>query len=281
MRKIGILYICTGKYDIFWKDFYLSCEKYLLNEEDESGNKIFEKNYFVWTDAKKIFDEENNINIHRIYQENLGWPGNTLMRFGIFLKKYTELREMDYLFFFNANCLLMNDITAEEFLPFNNKGETLVATLHPGFFNKKRNKFTYEENRESLAYIEETEGQHYFAGGLNGGIAENFIEACQTMHANIEQDLSKDIVARFHDESHWNKYLVNKKGIKMLGPEYLYPEDWNLKLDKPVKIIIRDKEKYFPVFMDRFKGVSFIKKYPLILKIKLSKFLKRKGLLKY
>ena len=30
MCKLGILYICTGKYDIFWEDFYKSCEKYFL-----------------------------------------------------------------------------------------------------------------------------------------------------------------------------------------------------------------------------------------------------------
>jgi len=59
MKKIGILYICTGKYDIFWKDFYLSCEKYLLNDIDENGNKKFEKHYFVWTDAEGIFGEKN------------------------------------------------------------------------------------------------------------------------------------------------------------------------------------------------------------------------------
>ena len=30
--KIAILYICTGKYNLFFKDFYTSCEKYLLRE---------------------------------------------------------------------------------------------------------------------------------------------------------------------------------------------------------------------------------------------------------
>jgi len=77
--KIGILYICTGKYDIFWKDFYLSSEKYLL--------KNHEKHYFVFTDSKTIFDAANNKNIHVIYQKNLGWPNNALMRYHIFLKE--------------------------------------------------------------------------------------------------------------------------------------------------------------------------------------------------
>lgn len=28
MNKVAVLYICTGKYDVFWKDFYISYEKY-------------------------------------------------------------------------------------------------------------------------------------------------------------------------------------------------------------------------------------------------------------
>ena len=46
--KIGILFIATGRYICFWKDFYKACEKYLL--------KNHEKTYFLFTDAelKKI-----------------------------------------------------------------------------------------------------------------------------------------------------------------------------------------------------------------------------------
>lgn len=44
MKKIAILYICTGKYDIFWEDFYKTSEKYFLNNS--------EKHYFVFTDAQ-------------------------------------------------------------------------------------------------------------------------------------------------------------------------------------------------------------------------------------
>lgn len=77
--KIGILYICTGKYDIFWKDFYLSSEKHLF--------KNHEKHYFVFTDSQNIFDAEKNENIHVIHQDNLGWPDNASMRYHIFLKE--------------------------------------------------------------------------------------------------------------------------------------------------------------------------------------------------
>ena len=58
--RIGILYICTGKYDIFWKDFYLSAERYFMQDQS------FIIEYYVFTDSPKLYDEENNKHIHRI-----------------------------------------------------------------------------------------------------------------------------------------------------------------------------------------------------------------------
>lgn len=43
MTKVGMLYICTGKYTVFWPEFYRTFnEKFLPN---------CEKEYFVFTDA--------------------------------------------------------------------------------------------------------------------------------------------------------------------------------------------------------------------------------------
>ena len=230
--KIGILYICTGKYTIFWKDFYLSMEKNFIEES--------EKHYFVFTDSDELDFEKKNPRIHRIYQENLGWPNNTLMRFDIFLSIEEELKQMDYLFFFNANLLIKEKVSKDEFLPDGDK--KLVATLHPGFYNKKRKLFTYDKNKKSTAYIPSNEGTNYYAGGLNGGITNIFIEAMKTMNDNIKKDSEKNIVARWHDESHWNRYLINRDDIRILSPSYLYPEDWVIPFE-PI-ILIRDKNKY-------------------------------------
>jgi hypothetical protein len=109
MNKVGILYICTGKYDIFWKDFYISAERYFLKDS--------EIHYFVFTDAKQLFDEEKNPRIHKIYQENLGWPYSTLKRFQIFFNAESLLVETDYIFFFNADLKILEPIIEAEFLP--------------------------------------------------------------------------------------------------------------------------------------------------------------------
>lgn len=232
MIKIGILYICTGHYSIFWKEFYESMERYFIGDA--------EKHYFVFTDSAEIAYEKVSPNIHRIIQADLGWPDNTLLRFHIFLEHEKELINMDYLFFFNANLLVLRPIRASDFLP--TETESSVATLHPGFYAKDRSLYPYENNKNSTAYIPRQIGTHYFAGGLNGGRTPDFIATMKIMRENIDSDNARGVVALWHDESHWNKFLSERNNIKVLSPAYLYPEGWVLPFD-PI-ILIRDKTKY-------------------------------------
>lgn len=230
--KIGILYICTGKYSIFWKDFYLTCEKNFINEA--------EKHYFVFTDAENIDFEKENYRIHKIYQENLGWPDNTLKRYHIFLKHIDKYHDIDYLFYLNANLLFLEKINTEEFLPQEDKNKKIIGCLHPGYYNKKTSRYPYEKRSKSTAFIEKTKRKYYFAGGINGGATKDFIDVMKILNENIEKDYKDKIIARWHDESHWNWYLNNNLDIiKMLNPSFLYPEGWNIPFKK--KILIRDK----------------------------------------
>jgi hypothetical protein len=229
---IGILYICTGHYTLFWQEFYLSMEQHFILDA--------EKHYFVFTDSPEIDFEKENPRIHRIYQKNLGWPDITLKRFHIFLESESMFAHMDYLFFFNANLQVLEPITAKDFLP--SSEQELVATLHPGFFNKKRPAFTYDNNKKSYAYMPPDQGRHYFAGGLNGGKTAAFISAMKTMREWIDRDAEKHIIALWHDESHWNKYLIQREDVKILPPAYLYPEGWQLPFS-PI-ILVRDKNKF-------------------------------------
>jgi hypothetical protein len=199
-----------------------------------------EKHYFVFTDSPEVAYEKEDPCIHRIFQKNLGWPNNTLLRFNIFLNHKGLFEEMEYLFFFNANLIVMQQITADHFLP--TLQEKLVACLHPGFYTKDSSKFTYERRTTSTAYIPPNKGSHYFAGGLNGGITNAFIQAMTDMNGAIRKDAANNVVAIFHDESHWNKYLLDKPYIKVLSPSYLYPEGSHLPI--PEIIMIRDKQKY-------------------------------------
>lgn len=227
--KIAILYICLGKYDIFWRDFYESSLKYFVCNS--------EKDYFVFTDSFEIYAENKN-NVFKLYQNNLGWPGNTLFRFNMFSNIKDKLENYDYIFFFNANALFVDFVTEQHILP---EAEDLVVVQHPSFYDKKRSQYPYEKNPNSLAYIARYEGKVYVQGCLSGGKSKPYIDLINTINNNTKIDNGNNIVATWHDESHLNKYIMDKN-YKLLSPGFSYPENWNIPFNK--KIIMRDKARH-------------------------------------
>jgi len=235
--KIAILYICTGLYDIFWKDFYISFEKNFITEA--------EKHYYVFTDASYIYDECNNPNIHKIYQKSYDWPYSTLKRYHIFMPYITEFLSYDYIFFMNANVLCVQEVVAEQILPQKENGELLSVVQHPYYYNKKPRHFTYDRNPLSTAYIPYTLGKYYICGGINGGTSEAFCDLIKTIYMQIESDLKEGIIALWHDESHINKYILNRSDLRVLSPSFCYPEDSQLPF--PQILVVREKSNWVPV----------------------------------
>ena len=228
--KIACLYVDTGRYTVFWRDFYLSAEKYFITEA--------QKDYFLFTDNEHI-DFEEKENVIKIYQNKLGWPYDTLMRFDIFLSQEEKLKEYDYIFFFNAN-LEFEKTVATEVLP-TDENDGLVVCMHPGFYNKKPEEYDYDRNQKSEAYIPLGHGKYYVAGGLNGGAAHEYLKLCRECSVMVHKDLDNNIIPLWHDESVLNKYVLNKKPL-ILDCRYLYPEGKNLRpFKKDIKILIRDK----------------------------------------
>ena len=74
---------------------------------------------------------------------------------------------------------------------------------------------------------------------------------CEVLNNNINEDLKKGIIAVWHDESHLNSYLVDKK-VKLLNPSYGYPEDWDLPFNP--KIMILDKRKF--ASLNELRGIK-------------------------
>lgn len=230
--KIAVLYIGTGRYTVFWEEFYKSCEKFFITGA--------EKHYFFFTDSKDFKDTEN---ITIVPQKNLGWPLITCLRYKFFNKIVDKLREFDYIFFFNGNMEFVRTVTAEEFLPTAEEG--LVAVLHP--LNKRilnPDDFPFERNPKSNASISKGIGEKYFQAATIGGVAKNALEMFEICEKMTDEDFKNNIVPIFHDESMFNKYILNKPR-RVLGYEYMQPEHgkpWMRFLPK-TKIVQRDKAK--------------------------------------
>jgi len=226
--KISILYICTGKYSMFWKEFYNSSQRFFL-----SG---VEKHYYVFTDSNDNIETDN---ITVIYTKYKGYPWDTLYRFEMFWPLKDELKNFDYIFFFNANMLFVN-IVGKECLPAIEDGG-LVALIHPTLYNKTERFLPFERNKKSQAYIPHTKQKYtYYMGSLNGGIAEVYLDLIKKCMDDIRIDLENGIIALVLDESHLNKYLFEHK-VLGLSPAYGYPEGMNLPFDKKILMINKNK----------------------------------------
>lgn len=232
--KIAILYICTGKYHIFFKDFYESCDRYFIPDA--------EKTYFVFSDHKELAEYPK---VRFTYKECEGFPNDSLFRFRTFLTIETELQQYDNIFFFNSNMQFVAPVD-ESVLPSTKDGNLCCLDAdfdniypHPSFY-------PYERRKESQAYVPRGLKQYrYYHAGVNGGKAKEYLEMCKVLKANIEEDYRNGIVAIYHDESHVNKYF-SEHLCKSLHSEYGTAE--GSPNEKDAKIIIVDKTKYNSYF---------------------------------
>lgn len=227
--KIGILYIALGNYSVMWPEFYESAKKhFFINEKTH---------FYVFTDDKTI---TNNQDIDVLETRNMGWPGNTLYRFKLFTSISDRLKQYDYLFFFNANAMFVSDV-GEDILPKN--GEKLISVQHFVYKNKHPAYIQYDRNKKSTAYVPwKHEPKEYCQACLLGGEGKAFLEMCEILSNNIDIDDKNGVCALWHDESHFNHYIMDHE-VRVLPQEYAFPEfkltDGYLPL-----ILMRDKERY-------------------------------------
>jgi len=204
-QKIGLLIVATGKYTQFVFPLLDSADQYFCINHEVS--------YVVFTDGS--LPERDNLKV--IYQKRLGWPHDTLMRHSIYHQYRDEVKDMDYLFATDADMLFVDTVGEEIF-------SDRVATLHPGFFNRRG---TYERRKNSTAYVSPGEGKYYFAGGFNGGSTEEFLKMSRVITESILKDLRNNIIAVWHDECHINRYFIDNPPTCILSPSYCYPENWD------------------------------------------------------
>ena len=224
--KIAVLYMAIGRYSIYWKGFYKSCEKNFMPN--------VERHYYFFTDSNDIEIDKDKVTI--VNQENLGWPLVACHWYKILNRLKEEYKNYDYVFFFQSNIRFIKKITPEEFLPKDN--EKIIAVLSSANkHNKNADLLDFSRDENSQAYIPYGTNIKYFHSGILGGKTNEFISLLDECEKMTDIDLAKDIIPCRHDESIFNKYLLNHQ-FKELSNNYLFPVEgkpfWKL---FPVKII--------------------------------------------
>ncbi len=240
--KVAILSINIGEYICFWPEFYRSCQDNFLSD--------IEKTYFLYTDKDDIAVADNVVLVH---QEDLGWPYNTMKRFQMFESIADRLADFDYIFFLNANTLVNKKLDLSLF----HQDKDIYVIEHPGFHCKSIEDTPWEDRPESKAYVPKDKRKIYVQGSFIGGKTAAFLQMVHYLNEKIEEDLSKGIVAIWHDESFLNSYIVGRENVQVLGWQYIYYEE-AIYPYQPV-FMLRNKQKYISKGNGRFKGRRSLK----------------------
>lgn len=223
-KKVALLFVCLNpNYWPYLRNVIEDCNNHFL-----TNRKLdYKVDYFAWTDLPEGTDYGTTV----FPTDPMPWPHPTLMRYHLFLQQEEKLADYDYIFYLDADMKIVAPI-GEEIM-----GKGLTMAQHPMYALSKRYIPPYEPNTASQAYIPRlgvvTADENnnpwfkplYAAGGFQGGVAKDFIEAMKSMRKAIDEDTVNNYVAIWNDESHWNKYLLGYKGpLTILTPSYVYPD---------------------------------------------------------
>lgn len=188
--KIAVCIIATRKYREFIPQLSRSiCKNFLLNHE-------IEIHLFIDGDFECVEDDRVKCIPHKI--ESYEFPYATLYRYRIMTSvEYTT----DWVYYLDADMLII-DVIGDEIL------SDLVAVRHPGYFNGGWGSESCDPR--STAYVPPHQQGKYYCGGFQGGSVKEYYKAMLVMDSMVSEDERNGVMAQFHDETHWNKYLIGK-----------------------------------------------------------------------
>lgn len=219
-QRVGLCVMATGSYIQYVDRLLDSADTYFL-----PGHEV---NYFVFTDSP--FEHKN---AYTIYQQQLGWPYDSMMRFAIYLKHAHLFSGFDYVYAIDADMGFV-DYVGDEIL--SNRVATILS-VHLFKAHKP-----YESNPLSMAYVHVNEGKEYYAGAFYGGSRDEFIRLLKITSEQVAIDLARGYIAWANDESHINRYFVTYKPTLELSPSYCHFEHWQSPFAK--KIVAYDDKDY-------------------------------------
>jgi len=149
------------------------------------------------------------------------WPLPTLKRFHYILDNKKYFDKYSHIFYIDADMKILSPIDIEkEFI------SDRVVVEHQMMYDLSSEYFTFEDNPHSNAYVTSNmKPNFYYQNNFFGGEKNICLKMCDELSKNIDNDLSNNIIAKWWDESHANKYYITNSPTKVLSLEYNCPED--------------------------------------------------------
>lgn len=242
--RIGIIYIAIGIYDELWNDFYPTCECYFCHNA--------QKGYEVFTDSPRL----QNMELERVTWHTVADRGfilNVSAKSEFICSIASDLeKKYDYLFYMNGNYKFIAPIYLTEVLP-DEKHKYFTALSFDMYKDRLPSQLPYDRNPKCQAYIEEGKGGKYYQGGFYGGRTKEVLSFSQWCVKRIQEDLNHKIIAKWHDESYLNRYLLNCHP-RILNDKYGYTTAFGYKGE--YKAVLSNKSTLLGPRFKEFKDLS-------------------------
>jgi hypothetical protein len=214
--KIAFVTIATNKYAAYAENLLQSMNEFAFNY---SNSKV---TLFVFSNVSQLFKNNfGRILTKGINISHVPFPLISLLRYHYYAD-CSELNDYDYVFHIDCDMIFKSNVK-EEIL------SKRVCVSHPGMrVFKNSNDYPYDRNLESNAYVPFGIGKEYYQNCFQGGEANEFISMCKILRNRCEEDLRKNYIALWHDESYMNKYMVENEPTLVLPSTYAQPESWPL-----------------------------------------------------
>lgn len=97
-----------------------------------------------------------------------------------------------------------------------------VAQLHAWHYHWPRRLLPYERDARSAAALAPGEGDFYYHAAVFGGSVAALRGLTEQCAGGLRRDRERGLEARWHDESHLNKFFWLHKPAKVLSPEFCW-----------------------------------------------------------
>lgn len=229
---VAIVFVGTNKYIRFFEKYYNSINELFIPETH--------KEFFVFTDNPEQFESHDTSRVHITKINNDPWPLPTLMRFKYMNSIAEKLQKFTHVIFIDADMYANQKILEHEIFAHD---KNFFAVQHPAFLYRTG---SFERDSRSLAAVNTHDDlRTYYQACFFGGKTDRFVQMISELERRIDEDLKRDIVAIWHDESHLNKYFAEHSAdIFTLDPGFAHV-DYMLYMDLFEKKFIHINKKGF------------------------------------
>ncbi|NXS01913.1 BGAT1 transferase, partial [Oxylabes madagascariensis] len=209
----GVVTFAVEKYWFFIEGFMTSANKYFL-----AGHQV---NFYLFTDnPEKIchlqMAPENHLFVIPV-QNDSRWQDISTSRMDI-ISSYIHSQfqhEVDYLYSMDIDVQLLAHIGVEII-------DALVATISSWQVAPEHESRAHETHPGSQAAIPEGHGDFHYTASFYGGSVAEVYKLTRACSEGPMEDWEDGTEARWHHESHLNKYLLQHRPTRLLSPEYYW-----------------------------------------------------------